>query len=96
MDRQKLLAILQNAPKQFCEDVIVGSNQETFYIIMLSGQNATGFSMTPEHAKRFLGNLKDKVEAFEKEHRSLKTEWSKNPPSPIQITDLKPPQGGED
>ena len=41
-------------PKQYCENIVVGSNDQMFMLITMVGINATAYAITPEHAKRLL------------------------------------------
>ncbi len=79
---------LSKAPKQFCDNINVGFNNEFFVMAISSGQTASVFALTPEHAKRLMQMLSHDISNYEKQFGELKTEWSSNIPSPIQVSDL--------
>jgi hypothetical protein len=83
---------LQKAPKVFCENIKMGFTKEYFVIAMSSGDQATFYSLTPEHAKRLLKYLTHEINGFEKEHGEIKAEWSPSVVSPMQK--LNPPIEG--
>lgn len=75
---------LERAPKLFCENIKMGFTKEYFVVAMSSGEQATFYSLTPEHAKRFLKYLSHEVEEFEKAHGEITAEWNPNVVSPLQ------------
>lgn len=74
-------------PKQYCENIIVGSNDQMFMLITLVGTNATAYAITPEHAKHFAKILNDHVQKFAKDVRPIR-DIAAGVPSPIQTSDL--------
>lgn len=83
---------LEKAPKVFCENIKMGFTKEYFVIALSSGDQATFYSLTPEHAKRLQKYLSHEIAGFEKEHGEIKTEWTPNVVSPLQK--LNPPIEG--
>ena len=79
---------LLKAPKQFCDNINVGFNNEFFVMAISSGQTAAVFALTPAHAKRLMQMLSNNISKYEKQFGELKTEWSSDMPSPIQISDI--------
>jgi hypothetical protein len=75
---------LEKAPKLFCENIKMGYTKEYFVIAMSSGEQATFYSLTPEHAKRLLKYLTHEVEGFEREHGAIEANWTPNVVSPLQ------------
>jgi hypothetical protein len=74
-------------PKQFCENIVVGSNDQMFMLITLVGVNAVAYAITPEHAKNLVKALSEQVERFEKNVRPI-ADLSKGLASPIQMSEL--------
>lgn len=80
---------LDQLPKQYCENIIVGSNNQAFTIVPIVGVNATAFAISPEHAKNLVKILAEHVEKFEKTVRQI-SDLNAPTPSPIQSKDLPP------
>ena len=80
---------LTKAPKQFCDNVNIGFNNEFFLMGVSSGQTGIVYALTPLHTKRLMQMLKHDIENYEKQFGELKTEWSSNIASPIQVSDIK-------
>ena len=76
---------LQKAPKIFCENIKLGFTPEYFVIGLSSGEQASIYSLTPEHAKRLLQYLGHELEHYEKTHGEIKAEWSPHVVSPVQV-----------
>ena len=76
-------------PKQFCENIVVGSNDQTFVLITLVGVNATAYAISPEHAKSLAKTLNEHVANFEKNVRPIR-DITAGVRSPIQPTELPP------
>jgi hypothetical protein len=91
MNNQSLMELLAKAPKQFCDNVNGGFSNESFLLALFSGQNATVFTFTPAHMKKFSQWARHQVDTFEKQYGEIKAEWNPNVPSPIQAKDLKNP-----
>jgi len=83
---------LEKAPKLFCENIKMGYTKEYFVIALSSGEQATFYSLTPEHAKRLKMYLSHEIEGFEKEHGVIQATWNPNVVSPVQK--LNPPTEG--
>ncbi len=83
---------LLKAPKIFCENIRIGYAQDYFVIGLSSGQQATVYSLTPEHAKRLLQYLTHEVGKYETEHGAITAVWNPNVVSPIQKTTPPPPE----
>jgi len=49
-----------------------------------SGTQATIYSLTPQHAKRFSEYLQNQIEQFEKQHGPIQAKWDPNVVSPVQ------------
>lgn len=75
---------LQNAPKLFCENIRIGRSPEYFALGLSSGSQAHIFSLTPQHAKRFLQYLSYEIEEFEKERGVIDAPWVPHVISPVQ------------
>ena len=76
---------IEHAPKQFCESVTIGFSNEYVAMGMASGQSATVYALTPQHAKRLAQYLQHEVERFEKQFGEIDAQWSPNVKSPMQI-----------
>ncbi len=83
---------IDQIPKQFCEKMLVGSNNQFFVVMPLVGQNATAYAITPEHAKRLVKTLQEHVAKFEMNIRPI-PDMGGAIPSPIQTSDLPPQEG---
>jgi len=75
---------LKKAPKLFCENIKIGQSKEYFVVGLSSGAQAHIFSLTPEHAKRFLKYLTYEVSEYEKVHGEIQTNWVPHVVSPVQ------------
>jgi len=80
---------ISKLPKQFCDNVNMGYSQEFFVLALLSGQNASIFALTPEHAKRLSLSLAHNVQEFEKKFGTIETEWFPGVQSPMQFIDIE-------
>lgn len=80
---------LASAPKQFCDNINGGFNEESFLVAMFSGQAATVFALTPAHMKKFAQWTNLQVSNFEKQYGEIKAELNLNIPSPIQASNLR-------
>jgi hypothetical protein len=83
---------INQVPKQFSEQMVVGSNNQFFVLIPIAGTNATAYAITPEHAKVLAKTLTEHVENFEKNVRKIDIGGM---PSPIQRSDLPPSDQGK-
>lgn len=91
---------INQAPKQFCDNIVAGYSSEYFVLVLKNGNSATAYSISPAHAKRLAQYMTYQVEQFEKENGEIKAAWTPNITSPIQPGDLKnpgtDPKGGND
>jgi hypothetical protein len=85
---------IDQIPKQFCEKMLIGSNNQFFVVIPIVGANATAYAITPEHAKSLVKTLSEHVAKFETNIRPI-PDMGGAVPSPIQTSDLPPHDGGE-
>lgn len=85
---------LNQAPKQFCDNIVAGYSPEFFVLVLKNGSNAAAYSLTPGHAKRLAQYMAHQVAEYEKAHGTIKSEWNINIQSPIQPGDLKNPGTG--
>ena len=79
---------IAKAPKQFLDNVTGGFSEEFFVLAMLSGEHATAYALSPQHAKRLSQWLAYQVEDYEKKHKKIEAQWIPGTKSPIQSTDL--------
>lgn len=76
----------QKAPKQFCDNISIAFNKEFFAMALLNGENATIYSLTPEHLKRLSQYTTHQVQEFEKQFGEIVTEpWTNGVKSPLQV-----------
>ena len=83
---------LKRAPKLFCESINIGYTPEFFIMALSSGNQNQIYSLTPQHAKRLLQYLTHQLNEFEKEHGTVKADWSPTIVSPVQRAN--PPMEG--
>ena len=83
---------LKSAPKLFCESINVAYTPEFFVMGLSSGNQATIYSLTPQHAKRLQQYLTHQISEYEKEHHVITAEWSPTIVSPVQRAN--PPMEG--
>lgn len=83
---------IDQIPKQFCEKMLIGSNNQFFVVIPFVGLNATAYAITPEHAKSLVKTLQEHVAKFETNIRPI-PDMGNAVPSPIQTSDLPPSEG---
>jgi len=86
---------LSKLPKQFCDNVSMSYSQEYFILALLSGQNASIFALSPEHAKRLSLSLVHNIQEFERKFGEIQTEWYPGVQSPLQLVDLEKPKDGK-
>lgn len=77
---------IKKAPKLFCESVNLAYTPEFFIISLSSGNQASIYSLTPQHAKRLQQYLAYQIADYEKRHGHIKADWNPNIVSPLQIT----------
>lgn len=75
---------LKIAPKLFCESINVGFTPEYFIMALSSGNQASIYSLTPQHLKRLREYLNNQISEYEKQHGEIKAEWNPNVVSPVQ------------
>ena len=83
---------IKNAPKLFCESINVAYTPEFFVMGLSSGNQATIYSLTPQHAKRLQQYLTHQISEYEKEHQEITAEWKPSIVSPVQRAN--PPMEG--
>ncbi len=79
---------LSKIPKQFCENVLAGHSKESFVVVMLVGETAQAYALSPEHMKRLVQSLTHQVEEYERRFGAIDATWSPGIESPIQTKDL--------
>jgi hypothetical protein len=77
---------LNKIPKEFCENVNIGTSPEFFVLAMSSGEKMSAYTLTPQHAKRLLQSFAYHVDEFEKKNGTINAQWFPGIQSPIQIT----------
>ena len=75
---------LKKAPKVFCESINVAFTPEYFVIAPSSGNQATIYTVTPQHAKRLQQYLSHQITEFEAKHGQIDATWDPNIVSPVQ------------
>jgi hypothetical protein len=75
---------LKNAPKLFCESINIGFTPEFFVMGLSSGNQASIFSLTPEHAKRLHQYLGHQITEYERDNRPIIATWNPTIVSPVQ------------
>jgi len=75
-------------PKQFCENVVAGHQQEFFVLIMGVGEAAHAYALTPQHMKRLTQSLTHQIEEYERDFGAINAKWSPGIESPIQPKDI--------
>jgi hypothetical protein len=75
---------LKKAPKLFCESVTVAFTPEYFVMGLTSGQQASIYTFTPQHAKRLQQYLAHQLKDYEEKNSEIKAEWDPNIVSPVQ------------
>ncbi|MES2966562.1 MAG: hypothetical protein V4668_02100, partial [Patescibacteria group bacterium] len=83
---------LKRAPKLFCESINIGYTPEFFIMALSSGSQNQIYSLTPQHAKRLQQYITHQLNEYEKEHGSVKADWSPTIVSPVQRAN--PPMEG--
>jgi hypothetical protein len=75
---------LKTAPKLFCESINVGYTPEFFVMGLSSGNQASIYSLTPQHAKRLQQYLSHQISEYEKQHGQINATWNPTIISPVQ------------
>ncbi len=79
---------LDEAPKQFCDNIKLSFSEESFLIGMSSGSEGIVYAFTTKHAKRFMQMLSSNIDKYEKHFGEIKTQWSEDISSPLQPKDI--------
>jgi hypothetical protein len=79
---------MQRAPKVFCESIKIGYTPEYVVMAVSSGEQATAYALTPEHAKRLLLYLTHEITEYEKNHGPISAQWTPAVVSPLQPRNL--------
>lgn len=87
---------INKAPKQFSEKISMGFSKEFFVLTMYTGERATPYVITPQHAKKLAQYISHQVSEFEKKFSEIDAKWDPNVKSPIQVSDLKKPPKDDD
>lgn len=87
---------LSQAPKQFCDNVLITHGNDFFIMATLSGGSGTVYALTPSHMKNLLKNIEHQISVYEKVHGEIKSNWTPSVPSPIKASDLKKNMNGEE
>jgi len=85
---------LAKVPKQFCDNITIGFNPESFIIALFSGETAGIYAISPEHAKRLSQYLTHTISQYESQFGAIDAKWSPGILSPIQSVDMD--RGGEE
>jgi hypothetical protein len=83
---------IKKAPKLFCESINIGYSPEFFVLAVSSGDQASMYTLTPQHAKRLQQYLTHQLTDYEKEHGVINTKWEPTIVSPVQR--MNPPRDG--
>jgi len=75
---------LKKAPKVFCESINVAFTPEYFVLAPASGNQATIYTLTPQHAKRLQQYLTHQISEFEAKNGVIDAKWDPNIVSPVQ------------
>ncbi|MHB1086820.1 MAG: hypothetical protein ACYCZ0_03680 [Minisyncoccota bacterium] len=78
---------IDQLPKQFSENIVVGSNDQTFVLIVTVGVNANAYAISPEHAKNLVKVLGEHIQKFEADVRPIR-DIAAGVKSPIQQSEL--------
>ena len=83
---------IKRSPKLFCESINIAYSPEFFILALSSGEEATMYTLTPQHAKRLKQYLTHRLEEYEKENGTINTKWEPTIVSPVQR--MNPPRDG--
>ncbi len=83
---------IKSAPKLFCESINIGYSPEFFVLAVSSGEQASMYTLTPQHAKRLHQYLAHQLAQYEKENGVINTKWEPTIVSPVQR--MNPPRDG--
>jgi hypothetical protein len=75
---------LKNAPKVFCESINVAFTPEYFILAPASGNQATIYTLTPQHAKRLQQYLTHQIGEYEAKNGEIDASWDPKIVSPVQ------------
>lgn len=60
-------------------NVTMGSDEELFHLMIISGNQGRQFTATPKHTKRIYLLLKQQIEEYEKKFGEIKTQLPERP-----------------
>jgi hypothetical protein len=83
---------LKKAPKLFCESINIAFTPEYFVVGLTSGNQASIYTLTPQHAKRLQQYLTHQIAEFEEKNAKIEATWDPNIVSPVQRAN--PPSEG--
>jgi len=80
---------LASEAKHYCQNVMLVTANDGFFMVMDTGNTKIAYALTPEHMKRLGKSIAYNVDEFEMKFRKIDANWSPGIESPIQSTDLK-------
>ena len=83
---------INQLPKKLCDGAIGAYSKEIFYFVLTSGNNLDSFAATPQTMKSITTWMNGQIQNYEKTFGVI----DMTPPqiaSPIQMSDLKDPDG---
>lgn len=81
---------INQLPKVFADNILVGFTEEAFVIGVFSGANVNTYAITPAHTKRLMQYLAHNVTEYTNKYGEISGfDWSPIAQSPVQIKDLK-------
>ena len=84
---------IQKVPKQFCENIKLAFAEDYFVIALFSGETASIYALSPQHAKKLHQYLGVYIDKYEKQFGEINAVWVEGVKSPIQSTDLSDQEG---
>lgn len=76
---------ITQAPKQFCDNVVIAPANDFFIMAVLSGSSGNVYTLTPSHMKNLMKSIEHQIAQFEKTHGEIKSDWTPSIPSPFQM-----------
>ena len=80
---------IHKAPKRFCENITIGFAEDYFAFGLQSGDRASVYALSPEHAKRLYQYLEHNLGKYEKEFGEIDATWVPGVKSPLQLIGKK-------
>ncbi len=80
---------ITQAPKQFCDNIVIASGKDFFMMATLSGNSGTVYALTPSHMKNLLKSIEHQVAQYERAFGEIPSDWTPSVKSPLQAKDLK-------